>query len=82
MPALIYCLTRDGARTSTEQPVDGLDRSSLMDRYARECVRARVTSDKQECVQSVHKSPPPDLTTAPFVVVILLAGAGCWERPG
>ena len=35
--------------------MDGLDRSSLMDRYAHTRSGARITPDKQSSVQSVHE---------------------------
>jgi hypothetical protein len=35
--------------------MDGLDRSFLIDRYAHTRAGARITSDKQASVQSVHE---------------------------
>jgi hypothetical protein len=42
--------------TSPKRPVDGLDRSSLMDRYARTRAGTSDTPYKKASVQSVHSS--------------------------
>jgi hypothetical protein len=50
-------------RISTKRPVDGLDGSSVIERYTRTRAGTRGTPDKQTPVQSVQErvAAPPSL---------------------
>jgi len=53
---------------TADQPMDGLDTSLLMERYARAIAHARETPDNQASVQSVQRAevPAADASLAPI----------------
>jgi hypothetical protein len=57
MPALICGWASAAVRTSIERPVDRLDRSSLMERFAHAGGGAPETPQKGTSVQSVQEAP-------------------------